>query len=220
MLLGLVFLAQIFQVKYSKAIKIVLGVLLVIWQGYTLSNYLTISAGGHYAYAAAKTVPHFSDLFKHLSYMAGWKTEIMLADFAKFFLFALMASTVLYIIYTRRDRLSFPLMVYFQYSTAFLLVFCVLNLMNSKNNGMKFVRANELEELVTITDHEAVYSFVYITDAFRSQHYNCKDPELRKIITEKHAAYLDIVKPLVKKASPELQRALDEKDLNYSFYSN
>lgn len=200
-------------------IKVIASVILLIWQGYTLSNYLAISSLDHYAYAISKTVPHFSDLIDHIVQIIKWKNEIMRIDLFKFTIFTLGATFLLSVIYIHKDKLQSIFNYYLHISIISLLLISVLNMMNSRKNGMSYIEQKNLKGKVAIINDPAVYSFVYITDALRTELYNSRDPLLSELIKNTHLRYLDKLKPLIKEGSPELLRAIEVKDLNYSFYS-
>jgi hypothetical protein len=219
MLISLAFLMKNFERYFPFRIKVVVSIILLIWQGYTLSNYLAISSLNHYAYAISKTVPFYSDLIDHISLMIKWKNTIIGVDLFKFSAFILISTWILYSIYANQEKLEYLLRYYFRVTVVILLLMCLFNLENSRRNGIGYIEKNHLKGKVAVVDRYELYSFVYITDAFRTELYNSRDPELSKLIRNMHSAYLEKINPLLKEGSTELRRAIEKKDLNYSFYS-
>lgn len=220
MLIGLAYFDMKFMTKVWRPFKFLIGFVLIAWQAYTLTNYLSIDTGGHYAYALHKTVSNYDALAQYWYNLIYDNNHLLRADLLKFLIFVLLTTGTLFVIFLKREKLYSSIKIYLRYSSAILLFFCLLNLNYSKKNGLAYLQDKDLMNKITIGDHASVYSFVYISDSLRSQLYNSKDPELRKIIKDKHSIYLEKIQPHILQISSELKQVLEQKDLDYSFYTD
>lgn len=198
--------------------KYLLAGLLIGFQIYNLANYLTISSQGHYAYAMRKTAENFREVTHYLSTSLAYTAGLFVENIVPIIMLHLLILLITWLIISKTERAIKTTKFYLLGSTLFLIIASLSNLALSQKNGEAFYVSEGLENKVTISNHGLVYSFIYITDGFRTQYYNTSDPELKKQILEKHSEYLKSLRPHLLKASPEFLKAVETQDVEFGFF--
>jgi hypothetical protein len=219
MLIGIAYLDSVIdykKIRFSKGFAVT-G--LVLWQIYTLLNFLVIENSGHYRYTQIKTVSNINDIYRYLIDFINQRDSLIASNYISFFLFTLGTTTFFYWIIKNSEKVLLHLKIVFHYIAIFLIIACVLHAFNSKRNGIKYLTDNKLMDKVTIGNDYSVYFFIYAVDTFRAQLYSTKNEELKKRIIEKHRNYLKHLGPMTLQTTPAFKKAIESRDINYGFFN-
>lgn len=215
-ILGFSILVNRFQ-KY-KRFFLPIGIILFIWQCFTIINFIGLDRGNHYGYTGQKVLGSM-ELF--YSVALGYISQII--QHAKenlFYTFIVSMSLAMltHIIMKMKIKPESIMKTHILVTSLLLGVFSGLNFVTSAANQKEYFKTVKSIEKFVIAKEPRAYVFNYAIDGLKALYKNTNDKKMRERNMQLRRNYYDSLKESFLQTTPEFDEVLKTYNYNYGYY--
>ncbi len=206
------------KLKLKKIIVLISALALLLWQQFTLFNFLFYYKTTHYGYALSKVAPTLKDFLSVFIGEYGDRLELFFLNLVYIVFISIVISLLIFWMKLNKSNIEKIYKRVIFGNAIILIMFSILNFNYSdQNTEFYFKNKLQLKDRV-IVDTPSMLIFPFVIDILKSQYLNAKTDEVKSMIRARRDRYFNSLEGKYISAPESFKEAIKNKNYNYKYF--